>query len=125
VGDGTQHAETERAGEAGTGEHHERGAREVRAQRPPVELVQRVRTHAHGKKERAQAGGRATGVNVWRHGGTDRDVAKMPGGVGRVKQCDQIAPATGPQSVEGWALKLGGCGHRSPLRAAELPRAPR
>lgn len=66
-----------------------------------MQLVQCVGGDPDGQEERGQRGGESVGVDRGGRGGAERDVAEMPGGVGRVKEGDEVAPATGRQGVEG------------------------
>ena len=67
------------------------------------------------RKNAARAAARRFGVNVGRGRRPERHVAQMPGGVRRVKQRDQVAPAARTQRVERRAVELTrGARHAAP-----------
>ena len=100
------------AGEAGQSYSPERFVPQPRPQGPAVQLVERVRADADAEEEGAERGEQAVEVEFRRRGRAERDVAQMPGGVGRVKKRDEVAPSAGPQRVEGGPLKLSFGGRR-------------
>ena len=81
-------------------ESHEHRARDPRLQRPPVELVQRVRADPHGQEESGDRGEEAVPCEGGGQRCADGDVAQMPGRVGQVEQRDVVPPAPGGESVE-------------------------
>ena len=97
------------------GEPHSTAVGDARAERPPVELVERVRGHPHRQEERARSS-RATTRRA-RLGGerrADRDVGQVPQRVRRVEQA-----SSSRASRPGTARRRPGV-----VRASVRPRGP-
>ena len=84
----------------------QRGPGQVRAQRPAVELVQGVGTHAHGEKEGQQRPYEPAHLDMGRQAGADHDVAQMPGRVRGVEHRPPLAPPAACGGVERGALDV-------------------
>jgi hypothetical protein len=65
-----------------------------------------VSANADSKQEGSERRNEAIDVNRRRGGSPERDIAEVPGGVGRMKQGDEVAPAAGPQRIERRPLEL-------------------
>ena len=91
---------------------------ELGLQRMPVELVQSMSGRCRPRERRRQ--GRPQAIEMKRRcgGGAQRDIGEVPGGVRRMQQGDEVAPAAGAKGVEGGAIKRASeavCGPRGQL----------
>ena len=86
-----------------------RSDRPVR-ERPVVELVERVRRDPHGQAERGEAPQQAIDVQLRSDRRAEREVAQMPGRVGRVQERQHVPQATAAERVEGRAAQRRGVG---------------
>ena len=98
-------------------------ARDPRPQRPPVELVERVRADPDGEEERGERRQEAVPGERGSERGADRDVAQVPGRVRRVEERDVVAPAAGRERVERGAACLSR--HALPHMTMPPPRLSR
>jgi hypothetical protein len=80
-------------------------ARQLRSERPPVQLVECVRADADAEEEGPERSKETVEVNGRCRGGAERDVAEMPRRVRRVQQRDGVPPPAGAKRIEGRALK--------------------
>ncbi len=71
------------------------------AERTAPQLIESVCADPHRQEEGGEGGQQPVGVHLGRGRRSERHVAEMPGGIGRVQQGDEIAPGAGPQGVEG------------------------
>ena len=94
-------AERDGAREPRDGHGDEHGARDSRAERTPVQLVERVRREPHRQEERQQGLPQPSQLHVGGERGTDHDVGEMPQRVRGVQQGPPVPPPAGRHRVEG------------------------
>ena len=83
------------------GERDEHPVGDLRAQRPPVQLVEGVRADPDGEGERGDGGAEPVPGDDRRQAAADDDVGQMPGRVGRMQQRHVVPPAAALQRVPG------------------------
>ncbi len=99
--------ERDRDSDRARGRHrHERqrdqhAARDLRSQRPPVQLVERVRPDPHCQRESEHGEAQSTPRDDGCKAAADDDVREMPRGVGRMQQRHVVAPAARRECVPG------------------------
>jgi hypothetical protein len=103
---GADDSDRDRAGEAREREPPQQPVGKARPERAAVQLVESVSANADSKQEGSERRNEAIDVNRRRGGSPERDIAEVPGGVWRMKQCDEVAPAAGPQRIERRPLEL-------------------
>src|SRR5204863_515006 len=117
--DADRRGESDRA----RGEGPERPARDPRPQRPPPQLVERVRAHAQRERERAERRYEAWPRKRRREPRPYRDVRQVPERVRRMQERHVVPPASGRERVEGWP-RLGAHARR-PQMTTPPPRLSR
>src|SRR5206468_2920875 len=99
--DGDRDADPACTGDRGCGKTDEHRVGDPRAKRPPAELVERMRTDPEGEREREQRGAEPLPGHDGGDARADDDVREVPGRVREMKERDVVAPASGPQRIEG------------------------
>jgi hypothetical protein len=105
-GENADDPDRDRPDEAREGESDKEPVGQFGPERAAVQLVESVSGDANGEQKSGEGGDEPIDVNRGGRGGPERDVAEVPGGVGRMEQRDEVAPAAGAQRVERRPLEL-------------------
>ena len=103
----------------------ERPRRDRRPQRPPVELVERVRAHTHREREREHRQRQATPRDGRRETAADHDVREMPRRVREMQQGHVVPPPTRLRARRTPVSRAHAPHHETARRATTGATAPR
>ena len=111
------------AGETDDAQRDQRPVGQPRAQRPTVQLVERVRRDADREEERTERRAEPIQVKRRRGGRTERHVGEMPRRVWRMQQRQQVAHgAAAAKRVERRAVELAAHGRLAAVITTPAPK---